>query len=312
MPSSRSATTTAAAFWGQSQEAFAKLEDGEGQLRARQNLGSLEVARGNWQRARELLDASLASAEKAQLLEEAAVSRFHLAQLALAEGRIADALATLDRSAALFAERKDQRGSIDALLLRANALLAAGARTAAGQALAAQAKLLEAATSEQQAGGQLLLAALATDAATRRSALDKAAKAAAGSGLQVMRLRVAIARGEDTASGLDEDTRRLGNLPVRLEWLEASMRRELEAGRASTAVARYRLAQDSLRGHEQALLAPSLHALGARALAASGDAAGAAKARRDAAAAHKRIADALPAGLRAGYEDLVTELADAR
>jgi hypothetical protein len=72
------------------------------------------------------------------------------------------------------------------------------------------------------------------------------------------------------------------------------------------------MAQESLRGHEQALLAPTLHALGARALAANGDQAGAAKARQEAADAHKRVAQALPADLRAGYTDPLAELADAR
>jgi tetratricopeptide (TPR) repeat protein len=303
---------SAGAFWKQSLEAFGKLEDGEGQLRARQNLGALETARGNWPRARELLDASLADAEKAQMLEESAVSRFNLAQLALAEGRLGDALAMLERAGALFAERKDQRGSIDALLLKANVLFAAGARARAQQVLESGAGLLEGATDEQRAGAELLRAKLTADAAGRQAALANASRAAQASGLQVLRLRVAIARNAATAAGLDEDTRRLGNLPVRLEWLEASMRNELAAGRHAQAVASYRLAQESLRGHEQALLAPALHALGARALAASGDAAGAAKAKDLAASAHQRISESLPAALRAGYPDPVAELADAR
>lgn len=303
---------SAGAFWKQSLEAFGKLEDGEGRVRAQQNLGALETARGNWTRARELLEASLANAEKAQMLEESAVSRFNLAQLALAEGRLGDALSMLERAGSLFAERKDQRGSIDVLLLRANVLLAAGARAPAQQVLDGGAKLLEGGTNEQQAGAELLRARLAADAAGRQAALAKAARAAEGSGLQVLRLRVAIARGETTDAGLDEDTRRLGNLPVRLEWLDASMRSDLAAGRNAQAVAIYGLAQDSLRGHEQALLAPSLHALGARALAASGDASGAAKARELAASAHQRISDSLPAALRAGYPDPAAELADAR
>jgi tetratricopeptide (TPR) repeat protein len=303
---------SASAFWKQSLEAFGKLEDGEGQVRAQQNLGGLETARGNWTRARELLDASLASAEKSQMLEESAVSRFNLAQLALAEGRLGDALGMLDRAGALFAERKDQRGSIDVLLLKANTLLAAGDRAGAQKTLDGGAKLLEGATDEQRAGADLLRAKLAADIAGRRAALAKAAQAAQGSGLQVLRLRVAIARGETTTAGLDEDTRRLGNLPVRLEWLEAWMRADVAAGRHAQAVADYKLAQESLRGHEQALLAPALHALGARALAANGDASGAAKAKELAASAHQRISESLPTALRAGYPDPVAELADAR
>jgi tetratricopeptide (TPR) repeat protein len=306
---------SASAFWQQSLEAFGKLQDGEGQLRAQQNLGSLETARGNWTKARTLLTASLANSERAQMLEETAVSRFYLAQLDLAEGRIGDALATLDRAGALFGERQDQRGSIDVLLLKANAQLAAGARAQAQGTLAAGAKLLEGATAEQQAGAELLRAALAEadgNVAARRAALAAAAKAAQGSGLQVLRLRVAIAREEATAAGLDEDTRRLGNLPLRLEWLEHALRRELDAGRTPEAIALYRLAQESLRGHEQALLAPSLHALGARSLQAGGDGRAAAAASGEAQAAWRRIAEALPPALRAGYPDPASEAAHAR
>jgi len=304
---------SAAAFWGQSLDAYGKLDDNEGRLRAQQNLGSLETARGNWKRAHELLEASLAGAEKAQMLEETAVSRFYLAQLALDEGRIGDALDMLDRASALFAERKDQRGSIDALLLRANALYAAGARAQASQALGSQPQLLAGATTEQLAGAELLLASLAPDAAARQAALGKAAKAAQASGLQVMQLRVAIARGEAAGASLDEDTRRLGNLSLRLEWLEAAMRAELAAGgNAAATVAKYRLAQEALRGHEQALLAPALHALGARAFADAGDAKSAAQSRAQAQAAHARILNALPPALRAGYPDPVVEPTHAR
>jgi hypothetical protein len=280
------------------------VQDSAGALRAQQNLGALETARGNWRLARELLTASLREAERAQMLEETAVSRFHLAQLDLAEGRVGEALAAAQRAAALFAERKDQRGSIDALLLRVQALLAAGAAADATRALADGATLLSGATAEQRAGVALLRAALARqrgDAGAERQALAAAAKDAAGSGLQVLRLRVAIARNEATAAGLDEDSRRLGNLPVRLEWLERELQRGLDQGSPARAVATYRLAEEALRDREQALPAASLHRLGARALAASGDATGASAAQARSAAAQARVAATLPPSLRTGY-----------
>lgn len=295
---------SAAAFWQQSLDGFRALQDNEGVLRAQQNLGALETARGKWAQARQLLSASLSAAERAQMLEETAVSRFYLAQLDLAEGRVGEALAAAQRAGALFAERKDQRGGIDVLLLRAQALLAVGASAEAERALSEGAGLLAGATAEQRAGVALLRGGLArqhADLAAERDALAAAAKDATGSGLQVLRLRVAIARGEATKAGLDEDTRRLGNLPVRLEWLEAELERQLDEGDAKAAVAAYRLAQDALRGHEQALLAAPLHRLGAQALAAAGDAEGARVASSRSAAAQSRVAATLPPSLRSGY-----------
>ena len=301
---------SAAAFWRQSREAFDQLQDAEGALRAQQNLGTLETARGNWAEAHKLLDDSLAKAERAQMLEETAVSRFYLAQLQLAEGRIGESLATLTRAGALFAERKDQRGAIDVLLLRAQALLAAGAYPQAEQALQEGEALLAGATAEQRAGAALVRAGAARasgNAAAELTALAQAARDAEGSGLQVLRLRVAIARNQPGPAGFDEDTRRLGNLPLRLEWLQRELERALDDGRKAQALAAYRLAEEALRGHEQALLAAPLHRLGAQALAASGDAAGARAASAKSAQARTRVLATLPASLRTGYEALPAE-----
>jgi tetratricopeptide (TPR) repeat protein len=51
-------------FWQQAAGIFAAQQDMNGQVRAGQNLGLLEIARGRWNQARKLLDTSLAQAER--------------------------------------------------------------------------------------------------------------------------------------------------------------------------------------------------------------------------------------------------------
>ena len=68
---------------------------------------------------------------------------------------------------------------------------------------------------------------------------------------------------------------------------------------------------DALRGHEQALQAADLHALGAMALAGS-DAAGARRAHAEADAARQRLRASLPAKLQTAFDARSAAVADAR
>ena len=299
---------SAGAFWRQSLAAFTRLDDSDGIVRARQNLGALELARGHWDEASELLDASRTVAERQQMVEEAAVSRFYLAELAHARGRLGDALAALDGAKGLFESRKDQRGLVDVALLRARVLADAGAPDAAAAALA------QAGTeggNEQRAAAALLEARLANargDAAAARRALDVARRAAAASGMQAMKLRVAIAT--DPGAGLDAPTRELGHLGIRLDWLRAAIAKALRDGRTDDAVRWYDAARTALRGHEDAMQAADLHALGARALAATHATDAAAQARVAAQQARTRVGAGLPPELRTGFLQRTEAVAD--
>ncbi|TLY50974.1 MAG: tetratricopeptide repeat protein, partial [Gammaproteobacteria bacterium] len=123
-------------YWQQALAAYEKLEDRPKKLRIDQNIGLLEIARGHFDVARKGLDAALRAAEDHQLPEEQAVTSTYLAELALAEGRHADALGYAQHAGEIFARRADKRGMIEAQLLAARTQLELGNAAAAKEALA--------------------------------------------------------------------------------------------------------------------------------------------------------------------------------
>ncbi len=126
----------AAIYWQQAEAGYAKADDEPGAVRARQSLSLLALAQGDWKRARDLENSALDSAEKLQMQEEQAVSLGDLAEIDRLEGRIADALQHAEHARALFAQRKDQRGTTEMDLLRAEALISVDAWDAAEASLA--------------------------------------------------------------------------------------------------------------------------------------------------------------------------------
>lgn len=291
---------SAQVFWRQAGEAFARLDDPRGALRAQQNLGLLHIARGRWNEARALLDQALAEAERRQLAEEAAVSRRNLAELEIVQGHVGVALAHLDRARTLFAELQDQRGSVDAALLRARAMLVVGALDKAADILAAAEPDLEPASREQRALAALLRAELARrqqrDRDSRR-ALAQARELAASSGVTVVRL---------AADTLDQTApertllaiQKLGDVPLQLLWYRLALRRDLARGDHPTAIDHYRAAAGLLEGRGDHAGAFELHRLGGLALAAGGNRAAARAAHDAAAAALQSLSEGLPESLR--------------
>jgi len=265
-------------YWQQAQAQYQKVDDRNGTLRIDESIGLLDIARGHFAAARKRLSAALQAAEDHQLREEAAVAHTYLGQLALLEGRYAEAAGAAQRAAETFVRRDDQRGEAEVALLQANIALALGDGDGAARVLATlPAERLNA---EQHA--MLLLAGaqrarLAGDSETAQQNLEAAAAAAevhssVGVRVQMESIRAALARDDRAAadtqlSGLRGETVRLGEVPVRLDWLELEIAAALRAGNAGTAAARYREALSVLRSAGRWAGAITLHRLGALALA---------------------------------------------
>ena len=265
-------------FWQQAQAQYQKVDDRNGTLRIDESIGLLDIARGHFAQARERLAAALQAAEDHQLPEEAAVAHTYLGQLALLEGRYADAAGAARRAAETFLRRDDRRGEAEAALLQANIALVLGDASGAEKILAA----LPAARLNAEQHAMLLLASaqrasLAGDADDALKKLEAAgatidSHSSVGVHVQLERIRAALARNDTAAAAalvqqLRGETVRLGEVPVRLEWLELEIAVALRSGDGGAAAARYREALAVLRTTGRWAGAIALHRLGALALA---------------------------------------------
>ena len=263
-------------FWQQAREAFVSLDDHNGIVRADQNLGLLDLARGGWSDAGRRLRRSLEEARSRHMPEEAAVSLRNLAELALLQGELKSASTHLEEARRLFGERGDQRGLIDADLLQARLLAAAGRNDQVLSLLETIRPALLESSLEQRAIAALVEARLQRDAGNDRgaeSALVRARALAEEAGVPALRLEADILAlaGTDGEKSLDAEVSALGNLSLRLLWLERLAQNRLADGDAGGAVAAYQAAAAELERRTGYLRAHRLHALGARALAQAGD-----------------------------------------
>jgi tetratricopeptide (TPR) repeat protein len=292
----------AQAYLVQAASAFEGLGDQTGKIRTQQNLGLLAVARGQWTEARRQLDASLRAAEQQQMLEEAAVSRRSLAELELQQGHIDTAIAQAEKAEALFRERDDLRGLADAGLLRVQALLAVHADAEARRALDGLAEAVRQASTEQQGIAALLGSMLAEREGKRGVAKGMVAQAkrfAAASGIRQLQLRVAIHATNDVTA-LDAPTAALGNIPLRLEWLEAMLASASAKGEEASRI--YRNAAALLRRGDYGR-AFRIHDLAARGLAGNDAARGSTeRACESLAVLRTRVPEALRAGFDSSAE----------
>jgi tetratricopeptide (TPR) repeat protein len=296
-------------YWQQALSAYEQLDDHVRMLTVEQNMGLLDLARGHFSAARKRLESTLPRAEDGQLSEQVSVSHVDLAELALTEGRYAEAISHAERATQIAARRSDRRTEAGANLQLARSAIALGAVDRVNAALdSIQADQLG---SEQQAG--LLLAnaqrsRLGDDLKKASTQLDQAAKAAAAahSGTLDMQIRfervhLMLAAGDHAGvdrllKGFGEETSRLNEVPLRLQWLELEMASALGDGDKPRAVAHYRQALRLLGDVGEYAHAATIHDLGARALPGGAEAEaarGAAKAARE-----RLLADA-PADARA-------------
>lgn len=283
---------SAQAFWRQTAEAYARLEDPRGEVRAAQNLGLLALVRGRWQESRSLLEDSLQRAEGLQLAEEAAVSLRNLAELDIVQGQLAQALQHLQRAELLFRERDDRRGLLDAQLLRARVHLVVGDLEGARTALTELAPELQDAALEQRALAAILLAQADSSSETQRQASQLAERA----GVRALQIWAALPGGD--VAELELQAQQLGHVPLQLAALEQGMRSALSTNRHEEALRTYRESTDLLRGRGDWAAAFRLHALGAAALQAAGDAPSEAAALAAAREALARLRESLPAELQ--------------
>ncbi|KRD30422.1 serine/threonine protein kinase [Lysobacter sp. Root916] len=296
----------AQAYLSQSAGAYEKLGDQTGRIRTLQNLGLLAIARGQWSAAREQLERALTDAEREQMIEEAAVSRRNLAELALMQGHYDEALSQAGKAEALFRQRQDPRGIADAGLLRAQTLIATGAGADALRALDAIAASVAQAPAEQRGIDGLLRAELARQGGDAKAAAQHLAQArryADASGVRLLRLQVSLeaVKAGANASALGTEVAALGHVALRLDWSEVAIAQALAARDPDGATKRYREVLPLLRRGDYAG-AYRLHELGAQALSQAGDAGAAANARDDAVAALRRVRERMPANLLGGFE----------
>jgi hypothetical protein len=234
----------------------------------------------------------------------------------MAEGRYADAITAADQSAAIFERLAHARGRAEAALLRARIAIALGDAAHADEAMRAIA--LDHLSSEQHAAFLLAgarRAAIAGDHAAVADKLDAAAKvandmhSAVGVQIQLERVRLALADAdlahtEKLLAAVRAESTHLGEVPLRLQWLELEIAAALRAGKVDDAAARYRQALAILKSTGRWGDAAILHRLGSLALA--GHVAEAEAARASAEAQQAQLVQDAPESARAS---LLAELA---
>jgi tetratricopeptide (TPR) repeat protein/predicted Ser/Thr protein kinase len=310
----------ASVYWKQAMDRYRELGDHNGILHIQQSIGLLDIARGQFATARKDLIDSLNYAESHQLPEESAVAQVSLTELNLLEGRYADAEASADQAAKVFARRADERGNAETALLKARIAIALGDREGSKKLLdAIDAAQLNAEQKAEFAIAQAQQLALSGANKDQTAKLDEAAKAAAAAhsgslGLRVdfERIRVALA-GKDKKAAADVVARirdqalRLNDVPLRLMWLELQTALALQNGDNKQAATHYREALPLLKSVGTYARAGLLHAMGELALTDDKQQQSAAHAAADAESA--RLLAAAP---EASRESLKSELARRR
>ena len=268
-------------YWRQANQTYAAIDDASGAVRAQQGLALAEIARGDLVAARQSLESSLHRAEELQMAEERAVALVSLADLARIEGHFAQALAQSEQARGLFVALEDQRGQVEAALVRIQSLIESKDLATARAALAAL-PAADIGSREQQAmraqrEAELQLrsgdAAAAEAAATQAVQLADAAHSLA----QALGARILLAEAQSARGAAVSSLRTLADARaalaayasagLRLRLLEAELKID-----PAHAAARYREARSELARWPAYGRAGTLHAAAAQALTGRDDA----------------------------------------
>ncbi|WP_386066552.1 protein kinase [Tahibacter sp. UC22_41] len=304
----------AAVYWQQALASYRQIDDREGALQVIQSMGLLELSRGHYADAGRRLDGSLREAQDLQLPEEIDVAEVYRGELALAEGRGADALAAARAAAAGFERRGDRRGLAEARLLLARTSVFLGDAAGAQQGLQG---LTDAELSPEQQALLLLTrarlealddagaASAARDLAEAERIAGDARNAALLLDIRVERaqraLRTAPASADRLIGELVAEAARRGQAPLQLAVITVELDRARRGGNAAAALPRYREAQALLRQLGRWQGEARLQALGAALLRRAGQADEAAAAAAAAERARAQALDAAPAELRDAF-----------
>jgi len=300
-------------YWEQALTMYRELDDRNRMLHVEQSMGMLDTSRGHFAAARDRLQKVLRDAEDRQLSEAEAVALVNLVELSLLEGRYSDAATLSERAEQIFARRSDQRGRVEAMLLRTRTSLALADIADAEKRLnAIPASELGA---EQRAAFLLASAqkaALADDPKDAREKLEQAATAAVESHSGAIGMRVTLQQVHEALrtrnrievnkrlQAIRTETNRLGEVPLRLQWLELEIAAALGNNDKTQAIAYYRQALVLLKNVGDYAYATTIHDLGARALPAGAEAEAA---RAAAGAARDKLLGGAPASARASLEE---------
>ncbi|HEY0229712.1 MAG TPA: tetratricopeptide repeat protein, partial [Dokdonella sp.] len=263
----------------QAETIYAKIDDRAGSVHARQNLGLIDVARGDWEAARKAQQASLGDAEELQMAEERTISISALAELDRLEGRLDTSLQQSAAALDDFVKRDDPRGITEMKLLRSAAFCDAGDWSSAESALdgmqveaienGEQASLLAWRRGEIALGRGDAKAALgnANDAIARA---QKAHSYGAELSARLLRARALAAQNKPADATRELADVRTGlagyaSVPLRLQLAEAALRIAPDKNLATYREARAQLAR--LPSYGRAFL---IHTFGAEALRRAG------------------------------------------
>lgn len=271
----------AGVYWQQALDQAIANDNPDAQLQARQSLGQLRLAEGDWNRATELLLQTLEASRRARFPVGEAVALGNLGRVAQRQGRYGAALSSYDAALEILRELGDVRGLIEFTLWRADARLELADFDAVARELDAAAIMLEqSGDHEQRAMLAELRGALAAHAGRdgpARQSFEQAIRTAGHTGSDIPVLRALVARAEaglqasrDDLASLAQSVEQIGNADLILRARLLQLGAAIDDGDLEAADALLRGLLFELDEHKPYARAWMIHALAARVRGALG------------------------------------------